>query len=162
ILQEALRYDLSPIGLHYLLIHYDSPEVDPADWRVDVAGGVSNPLRLTLDELRARPKVTAPVTLECAGNGRALLTPRPVSQPWLNGVVGTAEWGGSPIAQMRREAGVSDRAVDAAYLGADHGVERGLEQDYERGLPLAEATRPEAPLAHAMNGVAFPVQHGGP
>ena len=27
---EALAYDLTPAGLHYLLIHYDIPVVDPA------------------------------------------------------------------------------------------------------------------------------------
>ena len=31
---EALRYDVTPIGLHYLLVHYDIPAVDPAAWRL--------------------------------------------------------------------------------------------------------------------------------
>ena len=31
---EALRYDVTPPGLHYLLIHYDIPYVDPAAWRL--------------------------------------------------------------------------------------------------------------------------------
>jgi sulfane dehydrogenase subunit SoxC len=31
---EALRYDLTPLGLHYLLIHYDIPLLDPLTWRV--------------------------------------------------------------------------------------------------------------------------------
>jgi sulfane dehydrogenase subunit SoxC len=162
ILQEALRYDLSPIGLHYLLIHYDMPVVDPAAWRLSVDGAVASPLGLSLDELRARPQVTVPVTLECAGNGRALLSPRPVSQPWLTGAVGTAEWTGTPLAPLLREAGLADRAVDVAFTGADHGVERGVEQDYQRGLPLAEVLRSEALLAYEMNGVSLPVQHGGP
>ena len=35
---------------------------------------------------------------------------------------------------------------------ADPSVERGVEQDYARGLPLAEAMRPEALLVWAMNG----------
>ena len=26
---EALRYDVTPAGLHYLLVHYDIPFVDP-------------------------------------------------------------------------------------------------------------------------------------
>ena len=28
---EALRYDLTPVGLHYLLIHFDIPYVDAGD-----------------------------------------------------------------------------------------------------------------------------------
>ena len=36
---EALRYAVTPIGLHYLLVHYDIPAVDPAAWRLEVGGG---------------------------------------------------------------------------------------------------------------------------
>ena len=81
--------------------------------------------------------------LECAGNGRARLEPRPVSQPWLLEAVGTAEWTGTPLAPLLEEAGLSPDAVDVVFTGADHGVERGVEQDYARGLPLAEALRPD-------------------
>jgi DMSO/TMAO reductase YedYZ molybdopterin-dependent catalytic subunit len=41
-------------------------------------------------------------------------------------------------------------------------VERGVEQDYQRGLPLAEALRPETLLVWAMNGAPLPPQHGAP
>src|SRR5256885_17162862 len=84
---EALRYDFTPTGLHYLLVHFDIPAVDPERWRLRLAGNLKRPLELNLDELRARPRVTMPVTLECAGNGRARLSPRPISQPWLNEAV---------------------------------------------------------------------------
>ena len=33
---EALRHELTPLGLHYLLVHYDIPVVDPAAWRLTV------------------------------------------------------------------------------------------------------------------------------
>jgi sulfane dehydrogenase subunit SoxC len=41
-------------------------------------------------------------------------------------------------------------------------VERGVEQDYARGLPLAEALRPDTLLVWAMNGAPLPPQHGAP
>ena len=41
--QEALRYDVTPAGLHYLLIHYDIPDVDPAAYRLTVDGHVEGP-----------------------------------------------------------------------------------------------------------------------
>jgi sulfane dehydrogenase subunit SoxC len=87
---EGLRYDRTPIGLHYLLIHFDIPACDAATWTVEVGGRVRLPLALTMDDLRARPAATHTVTLECAGNGRARLQPRPISQPWLQEAVGTA------------------------------------------------------------------------
>ena len=159
---EALRYDVTPIGLHYLLIHYDIPEVDPESFRLHIGGRVGTPLDLDLPALRSRPRVTHRVTLECAGNGRALLEPRPESQPWLDGGIGTADWTGTPLAPLLREAGVDDDAVEVIFTGADHGVERGVEQDYQRSLPLAEAMRDELLLAYEMNGAPLPPQHGAP
>src|SRR5918994_3294677 len=73
---EALRDPITPIGLHYLLIHFDIPHVDERTWQLDVGGRVERPLTLTLDEVKARPARTLAVTLECAGNGRTPFTPR--------------------------------------------------------------------------------------
>jgi sulfane dehydrogenase subunit SoxC len=159
---EALHYDVTPPGMHYLLTHYDIPALDPATWRLTVSGAVARPLSLSLDDLRARPRVTQRVTLECAGNGRARLDPRPVSQPWLDEAVGTAEWTGTPLAGVLAEAGRSADAVDVAFTGADHGLERGVEQDYRRGLALDEALRDDVLLAFEMNGQPLPPQHGAP
>jgi sulfane dehydrogenase subunit SoxC len=159
---EALRYDVTPPGLHYVLTHYDIPAVDPATWRLEITGAVDRPLRLGLDDLAGRPAVTQRVLLECAGNGRARFEPRPISQPWLLEAVGSAEWTGTPLASLLAEAGVSPDAVDVVFTGADHGVERGVEQDYARGLPLAEAVHPATMLAWAMNGAPLPPQHGAP
>src|SRR4051794_15547729 len=74
---EALAYDVTPVGMHYLLTHYDVPRVDPGAWRLEVDGAVERPLSLSLEDVRARLEVTSAVTFECAGNGRALLDPRP-------------------------------------------------------------------------------------
>ncbi|QGN50232.1 molybdopterin-dependent oxidoreductase [Micromonospora sp. WMMC415] len=159
---EALRYDVTPAGLHYLLIHYDIPDVDPATHVLTVDGAVDRPFAVGLAELRERPRVTHRVTLECAGNGRALLHPRPVSQPWLVEAVGNAEWTGTPLAPLLRDAGVAADTVDVVFTGADHGVERGVEQDYQRALPVAEALREEVLLAYEMNGAPLLPQHGAP
>ena len=41
---EALRYDVTPTGLHYLLVHFDIPAIDPAAWRLSLGGLVDRPL----------------------------------------------------------------------------------------------------------------------
>ena len=155
---EALRHEITPIGLHYLLIHYDIPVVDAAAWRLTVDGLVERPLELSLDDLRAREPVTMPVTMECAGNGRAQLEPHVVSQPWLAEAIGTMEWTGMPVAALLAEAGVGGDEV--VFTGLDHGVEGGVEQDYERSLSLADCEG--ALLAYACNGEPLPPQHGFP
>jgi DMSO/TMAO reductase YedYZ molybdopterin-dependent catalytic subunit len=157
---EALRYPITPAGLHYLLIHYDIPVVDAAAFRLEVGGAVERPLSLSLEQLQERERIAMPVTFECAGNGRALLSPRPLSQPWLTEAVGTAEWGGTPLAPLLEEAGVRPEAVEALFTGLDRGVEGGAPQVYERALALADVE--QALLAYEMNGAPLPPQHGFP
>jgi DMSO/TMAO reductase YedYZ molybdopterin-dependent catalytic subunit len=159
---EALRYPITPTGLHYLLVHFDIPVVEAETWRLDVAGLVTKPLRLSLDEIKARPAVTIPVTMECAGNGRARLSPRPISQPWLLEAIGTAEWTGTPLRDILAEEGVSDHAVELLFTGLDRGVQGNEVQWYQRSLSLHEATRAEVLLAYLMNGEPLPPQHGSP
>jgi DMSO/TMAO reductase YedYZ molybdopterin-dependent catalytic subunit len=159
---EALRYDVTPLGLHYLLIHFDIPQADERIWQLELGGQVLAPRALTMEELRHRPVATVPVTLECAGNGRARLDPRPVSQPWLEEAVGTAEWTGTPLRPLLEEAGIGQGAVEVLFAGADRGVQGGLEQDYERSLPLDEALGEDVLLAWGMNGRPLPPQHGYP
>jgi DMSO/TMAO reductase YedYZ molybdopterin-dependent catalytic subunit len=106
--------------------------------------------------------VTLTVTMECAGNGRARLHPRPLSQPWLTEAVGTAEWTGTPLAPILGEAGLLDDAVEIRFGGADHGTQGGVEQDYERSLSIAEAVDPDVLLAYSINRQPLPPQHGYP
>jgi DMSO/TMAO reductase YedYZ molybdopterin-dependent catalytic subunit len=159
---EALRHEITPIGLHYLLVHYDIPVVDPDSYRLTIAGLVRTEMTLSLDDLKAREAVTAPITMECAGNGRAMLEPRPVSQPWLAEAIGTAEWTGVALAPLLEEAGVDTGAVEVVFTGLDRGVEGGVEQLYERSLTVADAQRDDVVLAYACNGAPLPPQHGFP
>jgi DMSO/TMAO reductase YedYZ molybdopterin-dependent catalytic subunit len=156
---EALRYPVTPVGLHYLLIHYDVPLVEPETWRLTVRG--ERELVLGLEELRARPAAEVTVTMECAGNGRAKLDPRPVSQPWLLEAVGTARWRGTPLRPLLEEAGIGG-AVEVLCTGLDRGIEAEEEQAFQRSLPLEEALRGEVLLAYEMNGAPLPPQHGFP
>ena len=159
---EALRYDVTPSGMHYTLIHYDIPWVDMAAWHLHVGGQVRTPLSLTLQEIQHRPARTLRVTLECAGDGRALLHPRALSQPWLTGAVGTAEWTGTPLRLLLEEARVGEEVTEILFTGLDHGIERGVEQDYQRSLPLSVALDEDVLLAWAMNGAPLEPQHGYP
>ena len=157
---EALRYDVTPVGLHYLLIHYDIPAVDPQSWTLTVRGTVQNSLELTLDELRARPAVEMTVTMECAGNGRARFDPRPVSQPWLSEAIGTARWRGVSLPSLLAEAAPLPGATEVVFSGLDRGIEKEIEQHFRRSLPLTETT--DALLAYEMNGAPLLPQHGFP
>jgi sulfane dehydrogenase subunit SoxC len=95
----------------------DIPAVNADQWRLKIAGQVATPLDLTLEEIKKRPRRTLPVTMECAGNGRALFAPRRISQPWLLEAIGNAEWTGTPLRSILQEAGVSNDAMEIVFTG---------------------------------------------
>ncbi len=159
---EALHHDVTPAGMHYLLIHFDVPYASAEDWRLDISGKVGNPLSLSLGDIKALPAVTMPVTLECAGNGRTAMTPRTCSMPWLYEAVGTAEWTGTPLRHVLAEAGLDKETVEIAFFGADRGFDKGIEHDYGRSLTPDMAMRDDVLLVYAMNGQPLLPQHGFP
>lgn len=159
---EGLRWDITPTGMHYLLVHYDIPMVDATDWRLQVGGLVRSPLTLTLPELQQLPQRSLPVTLECAGDGRGLLYPRPISQPWLYGGVATAEWTGTVLRGVLERAGLGDGVREILFTALDRGFEGGQEQVYQRSLPVDAALHEDVLLAWAMNGAPLEPQHGFP
>jgi len=177
---EGLAYPITPIGMHYLLIHFDIPHIDEATYHVKVCGLVSNPLSLDMNNIRSRPKVTMPVTMECAGNGRIKQRYRLWTHvPWNNEAIGTAEWTGTPLRAILEEAGVKlDTAVDVVFTGRDKGIQ-GQQvcsttgkrehadgcrqvQYFQRSLSVQQAMAEEVFLAYEINGQPLPPQHGFP
>jgi sulfane dehydrogenase subunit SoxC len=154
---EALRYDVTPIGLHYTLSHFDIPQLDRESYRLSVEDR-----KFSLAELQAMPHRTVRVTLECAGNGRAGFTPRYPSMPWTHGGVSTADWTGVALHTVLERARVAGNAKEIAFFGADRGFDSGVEHHFGRSLPLDEALGPDVLLAWEMNGQPLPPQHGAP
>ena len=163
ILLEALRHDVTPAGLHYLLNHFDIPYVaDATAWRLSITGHVATPLSLSLADLTALPQRTLRVTLECAGNGRGQVAPRWPSMPWMAEAVGTSEWTGTPLKGVLEAAGLKPGAVDIAFTGTDRGFDKGHEHAYGRSLTPDLALADDVLLVHAMNGQPLLPQHGFP
>src|SRR5262249_45168928 len=136
--------------------------VDLASYRLRVEARVDRPLELSLDDLRSRPAVTRALTMECAGNGRSLMSPRALSQPWVLEAVGTGEWTGEPLASVLDEAGVREGAIDVVFTGEDRGIDGDIEQAFQRSLTIEEARESGALLAYDLNGAPLPPQHGFP
>jgi len=158
---EALRYDVTPQGLHYLLVHFDIPaeaSVPP----LRISGLVANPCVISIDELKALPALTQCVTMECAGNGRGQLSPRYASVPWLEEGVSSAQWTGVPLATLLARAGLKESVKDIVFRGADRGFDRGVEHEFARSLAPAQALSADVLVAYAMNGAPLPPQHGAP
>jgi DMSO/TMAO reductase YedYZ molybdopterin-dependent catalytic subunit len=158
---EVLRWPVTPVGLHYLLIHYDIPCVGD-DWKLTVDGSVGTTFTLTLDDLRMLPAHEVVATMECAGNGRAKYTPRPLSQPWLDEAIGTGRWRGARLRDVLERAAPGDDAVEVLFTGLDRGIEGDEEQEFQRSVPLDVARDEDVILAYDLNGAPLPPQHGSP
>ena len=153
-----------PNAHFYVRNHFHIPMLDPSSWRLAVGGLVDRPLRLSMRDLRGMRSETRVVTLECAGNGRALLQPPVDGEKWSLGAVSTAEWTGVPLVEVLDRAGIKPGAREVLFRGADAGTVSGRAGtiSYERSLELDDARGSDALLAYAMNGEPLPIQHGYP
>jgi DMSO/TMAO reductase YedYZ molybdopterin-dependent catalytic subunit len=158
---------LTPNERFYVRNHFAQPKLDVAKWALKVEGAVERPLELSYDELKKLPSKTVTATLECAGNSRVFLVPKPVGVLWELGAVGTAEWTGVPLATVLERAGIQANAVEVVLEGADAGEVKDPPQSpgaihFARSLPLVKARQPEVLLAYRMNGEDLSPAHGFP
>ena len=160
---EALSYPITPLGLHYTLIHFDIPtHLKAQNYTISIGGQVNHPFTISLDELMQGPIVEQVVTMQCAGVGRGLVNPRPVYVPWSKECVGTYKWTGTPLKYVLERAGLLNTAVEVVFTGNDTGVDLGVEHSYEKAIPLDEAINGDVMLCWANNDVPLLPQHGFP
>ncbi len=166
----ALAAEITPTELHYVRSNFAVPVHDGV---LEIGGAVGNPIRLTLDDLRAMPAVERAVTLECAGNGRLEVRPLPVGEPWGDNAVSTARWKGVLLHEVLALAQPAAEGVEVLFRGADSGayhlssVLAATDESslvFERSLALDLATDPAAEIliAYEMNGQPLPPDHGAP
>jgi DMSO/TMAO reductase YedYZ molybdopterin-dependent catalytic subunit len=167
---EGLKGDITPTELHYVRSNFPVPDHDAT---LEIGGAVENPTTLTLDDLRAMPRVEQVVTLECAGNGRLAMRPLPVGEPWGDYAVSTASWAGARLSQVLERVKPAAEGVEVRFAGADHGaymlqaVLRDINASdlaFVRSLALDHAASPESDIliAYEMNGEPLNPDHGAP
>ncbi len=135
-------------------------KVDLRRWRLSVEGEVGRPLKLGMEDLLRLPRAIAADTLECSGNGRALLAERASGNPWTVGGVGNAVWGGTWLRELLAAAGLKPTAAHVAFQGLDRPLgAAGI--PFIRSIPLEKALSSTL-LAWEMNGDPLPLKHGFP
>ncbi|MBA2563993.1 MAG: sulfite oxidase [Gemmatimonadetes bacterium] len=158
-----LAEPLTPTRLFYVRNHFDVPRLSPRSWRLVVEGLVSRRVEVGLDEIQALPRRTLAVTLECAGNGRAFMSPAVPGTAWRHGAVATAEFTGAPLAALLERVQPSPEATEVVFTGADSGrVGEGRLVAFERSLPLVVARHEDILLVWEMNGEPLTPDHGAP
>ncbi|MEL7190335.1 MAG: molybdopterin-dependent oxidoreductase [Pseudomonadota bacterium] len=111
------------------------------DWRLSVRGLVEEPLRLSLDELKALPQRTQITRHDCVEGWSAI-----------------AEWKGPQLSALLDAAKIKPEANFIVFWCAD--ILYG-EQYYE-SVDLVDAYHPQTIIAHELNGAALPEKNGAP
>ncbi len=159
----ALRAAETPTSLVYVRNHYGAPQIEGESWRLSVEGAVENPLELTLADLHTLEQRSLVVAMECAGNGRMAMDPRPPGTPWTLGAVSSVSFTGVSLTEVLQWARPVPETVEVLFEGADRGeVEPGREEAYRRSLPGAVARHPDTLLAWQMGGALLTRNHGAP
>jgi DMSO/TMAO reductase YedYZ molybdopterin-dependent catalytic subunit len=153
-----------PNARFYMRNNFHMPDLDAATFRLAIGGLVERSQSFTVRDLQNMRSKTQVVTLECAGNGRALFDRPTEGEKWGLGAVSTAEWTGVPLVEILDRAGVRQDVKDVLFRGADGGALEGRAESmrFERSLRIDDARDSDVLLAYAMNGEPLPVEHGYP
>jgi DMSO/TMAO reductase YedYZ molybdopterin-dependent catalytic subunit len=154
---EELDSWITPTNKFFTVKHFGQPTVDLQKWRLDVTGLVKQPLSLTIDQLKARPRQEVTFTLECSGN---------TGLPFFWGGVGNATWVGTALAPLLQEAGILDRGKEIVFFAHDIGKQKVRDMDltspFARSMSVADAMSPDNLLCYEMNGQPLEAGHGAP
>lgn len=135
--------EITPAADFYVVSkNFRNPSVDTREWKLEVVGGVKNPLRLSLDEVRALPPVQQYVTLECVSNEVG------------GGLIGNALWSGVRMGDVLRAAGLNGDNITHVLTTSVDG--------YTESLPIEAALADDVILAYEMNGEPLTADHGFP
>ena len=123
------------------------PTIEPEDWQLRIHGMVDREMTLSYQDLIARERTEAWVTLNC------------VSNPVGGDLIGNAWWSGVSLADLLDEAGVSADA-DALLQTSDDGWTCGTPLVGRDGRPRRDARRGDERPA-AADRARLPGPHAG-
>ena len=156
---------VTPVADFFTRSHAAPPSIDAGSWRLAVDGLVTQPLSLSLDDLRqfTRREVTA--TLLCAGlrrNELLSVAPLPGELPWGPEPAGNARWSGVPLREVLDAAGVSADAAHIEFTGLDAVTRLGTTFGFGGSITVGKARDADVLLAFEQNGAPLRAEHGFP
>jgi DMSO/TMAO reductase YedYZ molybdopterin-dependent catalytic subunit len=154
---EDLDDWITPNDQFFVIKHFNQPELDEADWLLEIGGLVETPVSLTLADLQQRPRQEVTFTLECSGN---------TGLPFFTGGIGNAVWTGTPLADLLDEAGLYDAGIEVVFWGADAGEQvwrdATITEQFARSMSVEAIRESGALIVYEMNGEPLPPAHGFP
>ena len=131
-------------------------------WEISL-GGVKNPRKLTVSELKSMGLETVAMVLQCSGNGRGFFPTKPSGTPWTVGAAGCVVWSGVPVRDVVNALGGLASGMRFMTGTGGEKLPEGIDPKsimVERSVPVAAMA--DALLAWEMNGAPISLAHGGP
>jgi sulfite oxidase len=169
---------LTPNELFYIRHHHPVPfliqkdidnfelEIDLGKFSKDSGSEGSKPFKISLQDLKALPKVDVVTTLQCSGNRRGDMNSvrKTSGTSWSQGAISTAKFSGVRLIDVLKAAGVEDPIA----LTEKDGVQKHLRMESLDGMKasivMEKATNPygDVIIAYEMNDEPIPRDHGFP
>jgi DMSO/TMAO reductase YedYZ molybdopterin-dependent catalytic subunit len=122
----------------------DMPDVPLAEWRLEVAGEVENPVTLTWDDFLALPQTDDVSDFHCVTTWSRF----------------DNHWRGVRMRDIAELVVPNESARFVLFTGYD--IYPGTDIPYTTNLPLGRATEDDVLLVHTWEGKPLPREHGGP
>jgi DMSO/TMAO reductase YedYZ molybdopterin-dependent catalytic subunit len=136
------RPELTPAEDFYRIdINTRRPSIEEADWQLEVAGLFDNPRMLSLDDIKAYPTVTQPITLSCISNRVG------------GDLIGTSNWTGIRLRDLLEDLGIAPESKEVMIDAADGFFESVMTEDM---------MDPRTLLVYGMNDETLTREHGFP
>jgi DMSO/TMAO reductase YedYZ molybdopterin-dependent catalytic subunit len=132
------EYPVSAIEPDQLLINtFDqTPQLDPAKYRLQIEGAVNHPMQLSLADLKALPLTSMVIRHVCVEGWAAIV-----------------QWSGVRLDELLRLAQLKSRARYIYFKSAD---------GYYESWDLASAMHPQTLMAYQKNGQPLSIDNGAP
>ena len=114
------------------------PEMDPADYRLDVTGNVATPLSLSMDDLASLPQTQMTKDFQCVTGWR----------------VDDVPWSGVLLSDVLAAAGATLTSSALRFFSFDG--------EYTESLTMEQGLRDDVLVASSMYGKPITREHGGP
>lgn len=159
---ETLDSWITPQDQVFSVQHYNKPEIDSAEFKLQITGLVERPKTLTMADLKALPKDDQLMTLECSGNG---------ASPGFMGAVYNSKWSGTRLWPLLESCGIKPGAIEAVFFGTDRNEETlrkdtprelKIEVPFGRSMAIGDVQRIGPLLAYERTGEPLEARNGAP
>jgi DMSO/TMAO reductase YedYZ molybdopterin-dependent catalytic subunit len=155
VLPAQLTERLTPLGTLFETSSMGVPDVNAAEWKLEVTGLVDCQASLSFNDLISLPKRTLESVFVCSGN------PAKPTIPLRRAA--NVKWGGVSIVELLDRAGIRHEATHLWSYGLDHGTFYGVAQHhYVKDMPLARLKEDNVLIAYELNDQPLMPKNGFP